>query len=298
MERVEGNMGHSGPAPSRSSSMQPPSSPPKFNYSLYTIRQNDDIIAILIETKVEDRANQAIAQVKVFHTFLAREIHCTSSVLLQVMGYHCSFLSEHGSPPLVFVLTEKFIRVLLFPFHLPVIEGGAELMTAIQLPSLPIWVGEGEDGLMNLGNLMLLGMLALHRPSCSVVYPFEDGHQQKKTILHEIILSNQDYKEKQHKEWMEELEKQHKEKLKELEKQHKEKLEKLEELEKLKEQHKEKLEKLEEREKLKEQHKEKLEEKLEEQEKQHKEKLKEQEMEIKRLKLQLEQQQQMVQQMA
>ena len=254
-ETVEGNIGHSGPAPSRSSSMQPPSSPPKFNYSLYTIRQNDDIIAILIETKVEDRANQAIAQVKVFHTFLAREIHCTSSVLFQVMGYHCSFLSEHGSPPLVFVLTEKFIRVLLFPFHLPFIEGGAELMTAIQLPPLPIWVGEGEDGLMNLGNLMLLGMLALHRPSCSVVYPFEDGHQQKKTILHEIILSNQDYKEKQHKDWMEELEKQHKEKLEEREKQHKEKLE--------------------EREKLKEQHKEKL---------------KEQEMEIKRLKLQLEQQ--------
>ena len=184
------------------------------------------------------------------------------------MGYHCSFLSEHGSPPLVFVLTEKFIRVLLFPFHLPFIEGGAELMTAIQLPSLPIWVGEGEDGLMNLGNLMLLGMLALHRPSCSVVYPFEDGHQQKKTILHEIILSNQDYKEKQHKERTEELEKQHKERMEELEKQHKEKL---------KEREKQHKEKLKEREKLEEQ-------------------LKEQEMEIKRLKLQLEQQ--MAQQMA
>ena len=56
---------------------------------------------------------------------------------LQVLGYFVAYTSESGNPPLVFVLSEKSCKALLFPF---VNKENHDAVECLLLPDTPVWM--------------------------------------------------------------------------------------------------------------------------------------------------------------
>lgn len=61
---------------------------------------------------------------------------------LQVLGYFIKYAAEVGRPPLVFVLSEKSAKLMLFPF---VNENQEQAVVSVLLPHFPLWC-DGRDG--------------------------------------------------------------------------------------------------------------------------------------------------------
>ena len=145
----------------------------KANYRCYSICLSKgestaelDVVAVLIETKMEGRSSNAVAQ---------------------AIGYFLAFKTLPAIPPLLFVLTEEFLKIILFPFKS---AGNEDMITAIMLEPLPIW----EDSYAGVVSktLKLAAMLSLHRPVNAVKYPGMDVDGQLKRKLSEAVISEKD----------------------------------------------------------------------------------------------------------
>ena len=65
------------------------------DYSCYTLRSQSQVLAVVIEAKMGDAKQDAVAQ---------------------VMGYVAAFTKTELCPPVAIVLTESHVHLLLFPF--------------------------------------------------------------------------------------------------------------------------------------------------------------------------------------
>ena len=82
------------PSPS-SAVAKVPSLRSRCDYSCYTLRLDSQVLAIVIEAKMSDERQDAIAQ---------------------VMGYVAAFMKVNVCPPIAIVLTQSHVDLLLFPF--------------------------------------------------------------------------------------------------------------------------------------------------------------------------------------
>jgi len=75
---------------------------------------------------------------------------------LQVLGYFVAYTSESGNPPLVFVLSEKSCKVLLFPF---VNNSEEDVIESLLLPDIAVWIE--KDSKVSLNKTLLVMLLLL-----------------------------------------------------------------------------------------------------------------------------------------
>ena len=89
-------------------------------YVCSTLREGDKgdkIVAVIIETKLLSNEKYVYA-------------------VAQAIGYHIALLTEKTTPPLVFVLSEEYLEIILFPFQ----DGqGNPLINAVRLDKISLW---------------------------------------------------------------------------------------------------------------------------------------------------------------
>ena len=87
----------------------------RVDYSLYTMRDtNDDVVVVIMETKMEARSKNVKAQVRPHAVFFFLYVlgHCSA----QVMGYVAAYYKGKEDPPAALVLTES---AFLIPISIP-----------------------------------------------------------------------------------------------------------------------------------------------------------------------------------
>ena len=88
-------------------------------YVCSTLREGDGdkIVAVIIETRLLSNEKYVYA-------------------VAQAIGYHIALLTEKTTPPLVFVLSEEYLEIILFPFQ----DGRSNpLINAVRLDKIPLW---------------------------------------------------------------------------------------------------------------------------------------------------------------
>ena len=101
-------------------------------------------------------------------------------LFLQALGYYIKYSAEYRRPPLVFVLSEKSAKLILFPFKN---KSQEQLIECVLLPDFPLWVNASSlDMRLNydllVSILLLCGGDRIH-PMTMCVYP-EDGTPKRK----------------------------------------------------------------------------------------------------------------------
>ena len=76
---------------------------------------------------------------------------------LQVLGYFVAYTSESGNPPLVFVLSEKSCKLLLFPF---VNNDEEDVVECLLLPDIAVWIKKDSEVSLNKTLLVMLLLLS------------------------------------------------------------------------------------------------------------------------------------------
>jgi len=137
----------------------------RCDYIVYTMRDyRGDVVAVLIETKMTHHS-------KFQH------------VIAQVLGYFVAYTSEFGNPPLVFVLSEKTCKLLLFPF---VNDKEEDVVECLLLPDIAVWI-ENDSG-VSLNNRLLQMLLLLsctkNRTRMRYTYP---GVSTRKSLVKDRI---------------------------------------------------------------------------------------------------------------
>ena len=144
-------------------------------YAIYTIRsETNELLAVVVETKMEIRSTDVRAQVcplligtNTFYMYMyIYSYHNTgtgtttgSVSVLQVMGYVSAFAAKDiGCPPMALVITELQIHICLFPFVTEDEEQGGSHLHIGCWYNCDIWMGNEID--KNV--LSLVGFLCLH----------------------------------------------------------------------------------------------------------------------------------------
>ena len=105
----------------------------RADYSVYIITGNGHTVAVLIEAK---------------HT----GHHMIKHAIAQVTGYFVAFTTM-AVPPLVFILTEDYVQVILYPF---VSSAEVALINGVVLPPFPIFTDNEVPNLCTLGMVLTL----------------------------------------------------------------------------------------------------------------------------------------------
>ena len=92
-----------------------PSKQSRCDYACYTLRKDGGILAIIIEAKMEESSQEAVAQ---------------------LMGYVSAFAKDCHHPPLAIVVTQTRVECLLFPF---IKEGDGERLLKAAAFTLDLW---------------------------------------------------------------------------------------------------------------------------------------------------------------
>ena len=92
-----------------------PSKQSRCDYACYTLRKDGGILAVIIEAKMENSSQEAVAQ---------------------VMGYVSAFAKNCLCPPLALVVTQTRVECLLFPF---ITEGAGERLLKAAAFTLDLW---------------------------------------------------------------------------------------------------------------------------------------------------------------
>ena len=112
----------------------------RADYTCYTLRPDNESVAVLvIETKMSTRAQHAVAQ---------------------VLGYFIAFCTVESVPPLVFILTDRFVRLVILPFKYGINQEICLAVDGILMPDIPLWVGSKfNEQLLLL--LLIVGKIAV-----------------------------------------------------------------------------------------------------------------------------------------
>ena len=150
------------------------------DYTCYTLRgsHNHQIVAVIIETKLTTHS-------KFKHS------------VAQVIGYYIAIRSLEMSPPLVFVLSERHVHLVLFPFISSDSEE-APLINAVEFPPISLWDDNGLLHKAAVACICLLLKLAVEERSVRFKYKYRDAT--KKRALQpfvETITDQQEEKLKQ-----------------------------------------------------------------------------------------------------
>ena len=92
-----------------------PSKQSRCDYACYTLRKDGGILAVIIEAKMENSSQEAVAQ---------------------LMGYVSAFAKKFYCPPLALVVTQTRVECLLFPF---ITEGDGERLLKAAAFTLDLW---------------------------------------------------------------------------------------------------------------------------------------------------------------
>ena len=92
-----------------------PSKQSRCDYACYTLRKDGGILAVIIEAKMENSSQEAVAQ---------------------LMGYVSAFAKNCLCPPLAIVVTQTRVECLLFPF---ITEGDGERLLKAAAFTLDLW---------------------------------------------------------------------------------------------------------------------------------------------------------------
>ena len=92
-----------------------PSKQSRCDYACYTLRKDGGILAVIIEAKMEESSQEAVAQ---------------------LMGYVSAFAKSYLRPPLAIVVTQTRVECLLFPF---IKEGDGERLLKAAAFTLDLW---------------------------------------------------------------------------------------------------------------------------------------------------------------
>ena len=87
------------------------------DYVCYTLRADNKIVAVIIETKMTSHSSYR-------HS------------IAQVIGYYIALVSDEKSAPLVFVLSDKTMQLVMFPF----VKDNEKLINAVKLPPIDLWL--------------------------------------------------------------------------------------------------------------------------------------------------------------
>ena len=131
------------------------------DYVCYTLRAKDKIVAVIIETKMSSHSSYK-------HS------------IAQVIGYYIAFVSGETSSPLVFVLSDKSMQLVMFPF----MKDNEKLVNAVRMPSLDLWHNNSPSSFSDdvMGILVMMLMLCTRDDLMSAI-PYTLGDFVKKSAI-------------------------------------------------------------------------------------------------------------------
>jgi hypothetical protein len=134
----------------------------RADYTCYTIRGAAGVLAVVIETKMEQSSQDALAQ---------------------VMGYVAAFRKDDMRPPVAVVVTEKAVDVLLFPF----IKDSQRLLTAAHL-SFQLWETPmlAERNCLRLLSCLFYAELMDYQ----IQYHAAESHEEMRKIVEVLTVTN------------------------------------------------------------------------------------------------------------
>ena len=101
---------------------------------------------------------------------------------LQVLGYFVAYTSESGNPPLVFVVSEKSCKVLLFPF----VNIENHDVECLLLPDIPVWIETDSRVSLNKRLLQMLLLLSCTKNRLRMRYKYP-GTSTRKSLVKKRI---------------------------------------------------------------------------------------------------------------
>ena len=108
---------------------------------------------------------------------------------LQVLGYFVACTSESGNPPLVFVLSEKSCKVLLFPF---VNDENHDVVECLLLPDIPVWIKTDSGPSLNKTLLLILLLLCCTKNRTGMGYKYP-GTSTRKSLIKKRIQTVEEH---------------------------------------------------------------------------------------------------------
>ena len=96
-----------------------------------------------------------------------------------------AYTSERRKPPLVFVLSEKSCKILLFPF---INKKEKDIIDCLLLPDIPVWIENDFGGSLNRKFLLILLLLSCreHKEWIRIKSP---GESTRKSLIKSRILT-------------------------------------------------------------------------------------------------------------
>jgi hypothetical protein len=181
----------------------------RADYTCYTLRNEEDyIVAIIIETKLRSHKKYKYA-------------------VAQVIGYYLSLMSEQKAPPLVFVLSDRDIQLVMFPFRDT--TENVSLINAVRFIEVPLWSSEHPTNfnMSAFGILYLVLRIAIEDTFSKVgflEYDYDDAVK-KRTITNVTTFGNLLHEIENMRERMEERERVMRERMEEKERVMRERME-------------------------------------------------------------------------
>ena len=97
--------------------------------------------------------------------------------------------SESGNPPLVFVLSEKSCKVLLFPF---VNDENHDVVECLLLPDIPVWIKTDSGPSLNKTLLLILLLLCCTKNRTGMGYKYP-GTSTRKSLIKKRIQTVEEH---------------------------------------------------------------------------------------------------------
>ena len=95
-----------------------------------------------------------------------------------------AYTSKRRKPPLVFVLSEKSCKILLFPL---IYEKEKDIIDCLLLPDIPVWIENDFEGSLNRKFLLILLLSCReHKEWIRIKYP---GESTQKSLIKSRILT-------------------------------------------------------------------------------------------------------------
>ena len=158
-----------------------PSKQSQCDYACYTLRKDGSILAVIIEAKMEESSQEAVAQ---------------------LMGYVSAFAKSCVRPPLAIVVTQTRVECLLFPF---IKEGDGERLLKAAAFTLDLW--KQNRCTINQKVFRILGSLINQHVRMDLKVSVQDCKDWEKMRAIQQVISHEENERAEMAKIMEELQK-------------------------------------------------------------------------------------------